>query len=176
MLECYFDMETSLIVFDSCNNIDFSKMKILTIQYQFLNSDKVTILKEWESNEETIIRQFMYVLKNNFYCVFVGKSLEHFDLALLKTKLKQYGMFNMHYYHYFDSVIDLMSILTIMNNGELKGCNKIIPKTDNIDGSQIPLFYENEEYDKIISYIQNETNDILDFYKKIKKYLLDFKV
>jgi len=75
--------------------------------------------------------------------------------------------------------IDLKAFGVIMNKGEFKGSglDKITNKP--IPGTQVPVWYENKEYDKIVDYIEEETVAFLQLnawlYKEMPLFLERFK-
>ena len=145
------------------------KDKIITIQYQELerNTAKpvgdLIILKEWESSEKKIIEKFLesgVIHPYPFKFVPIGYNL-NFEHKFLKQKTEAYGL---PLVNILDKpTIDLRAIGVIMNNGEFKGSglDKITEKPMN--GSQIPTWYENKEYWKIIEYIEAEAKTFIKF-------------
>jgi len=75
--------------------------------------------------------------------------------------------------------IDLRAFGVLMNKGEFKGSglDKITGKETN--GTQVPLWYANKEYSRIIRYIENETKSFIEFnewlYKQMPGLLEKFK-
>ena len=66
-----------------------------------------------------------------------------------------------------------------MNRGEFKGSglDKITGKEGT--GKNVPMWYNNREYELIIRYIKTETNEFIKFnkwlYKKMPEMLIEFK-
>jgi len=75
--------------------------------------------------------------------------------------------------------IDLRAIGILMNKGQFKGSKLSDLTGKKEDGINIPLWYENKEYDKIIDYIINETKEFIKFnawlYKKMPFLLAEFR-
>jgi len=75
--------------------------------------------------------------------------------------------------------IDLRACGIIMNKGEFKGSglDKITGKPH--DGSVVPEWYSNKEYDKIIGYIKKEAEEFTKFcvwlYKELPMLLVKYK-
>mgnify|MGYP001161100666 CR=1 FL=1 len=174
----YFDIETT--------GLDPKKDKILTIQYQELNRNtgepigELKILKEWESSEKEIISQFLTntnVLDNYaFSFVPVGYNL-NFEHNFLRERTKINGLQIVDILN--KPFIDLRVIGILMNKGEFKGSglDKLTGKEG--EGSNIPIWYNNHEYEKIIEYITQEAREFIKFnvwlYKKLPFLLSQFK-
>jgi DNA polymerase III alpha subunit (gram-positive type) len=160
--------------------------KIITIQYQPLDMNTgeaigdLIILKEWESDEENMLRVFMLESEildpYAFSFVAVGYNLS-FEHIFLKSKAKFYNLPEIDILN--KPFIDLKAIGILMNKGQFKGSglDKITGKKTN--GSGIPEFYKNKEYQKIINYITNETEEFIKFhvwlYKEMPKLHSKFK-
>jgi hypothetical protein len=75
--------------------------------------------------------------------------------------------------------LDLKPILVIMNGGNFKGYDKVLPKTNPTTNDTIPQLYAEKKYPEIIKYIEDETKDFIKAYQifkrempKLKQYLL----
>lgn len=160
--------------------------KIITIQYQQLDIytgepvGELVILKEWESSEKDIIRRFVIDSKilddYPFSFVPIGYNL-NFEHNFLKQRAKFHGLIEIDILNH--PFIDLRAVGVLMNKGQFKGSglDKITGKKSN--GMNIPLWYENKEYEKIIDYIKNETLEFIKFniwlYKEMPKLHQRFK-
>ncbi len=162
MSQYYLDIETT--------GLNPEKDKIISIQLQAISrstgesSGELIILKEWESSEKEIIKKFISISQvldeYPFAFIPIGNNL-NFEHNFFKKRaeinnLPQIDILN----HPF---IDLRSICVIMNNGEFKdsGLDKMTGKASN--GKNIPVWYQNKEYDQIIQYIENETEEFIRF-------------
>lgn len=174
----YLDIETT--------GFDPKCDKILTIQYQKLDFSgnaigDLIILKEWESSEKEILTKFIQdtgICSNDkFAFVVIGYNLG-FEHKFLKERsvinsLPEIDILSKPF-------LDLYSIGILMNNGQFKGSglDNISGKKGN--GSTVPIFYENKEYDKIISYIDQETKEFLRLakwlYEKMPALGNEFKI
>jgi hypothetical protein len=178
MRNFYFDIETV--------GLDPKKHKIITIQYQELGRNtgkavgELKILKEWESSEREILEKFIKDSKIEdpypFTFIPMGYNL-NFEHNFLKERTA------IHSLNPLDILtkpfIDLRAFGIIMNKGEFKGSglDKITGK--QMSGKQIPEWYENKEYDKIIKYIKDEAKAFIQLnvwlYKEMPQFLERFK-
>ena len=174
----YFDIETT--------GLDPKTSKVITIQYQELDrktgepAGKLVILKEWESTETNILQKFISDLRvlgpYPFTFVPTGYNL-NFEHNFLKERTTLLSMAPIDILT--KPFIDLRAFGIIMNNGEFKGSglDKITGKP--MDGSQVPHWYTNKEYNKIEAYIEGETKSFLQLnawlYKKMPAFLEQFK-
>jgi len=180
----YFDTEVGYE-----NDIKFSRSldprhyKIITIQYQPLDDSgcplsNLRILKEWESSEEKIIKEFANFItpKKTWDFIPVGYNVI-FDLGFFKARAEKYGMdYDEWMIYHRVPIIDLKHICIGMNgfnfldSGLDKFCNK--PR----DGFLVPEWYLNKEYAKIIDYIRGENEAFICFYQKLREKLPRFRV
>jgi len=174
----YLDIETT--------GLDPEKDKILTIQYQELERNtgeakgELIILKEWESSEKEIIQKFITdtnILDSYaFSFVPVGYCLS-FEHKFLMQRAKMHGLPPIDILN--NPFIDLRAIGILMNGGEFKGSglDKLTGKVS--DGRNIPIFYNNSDYESIVNYIKMETGEFIKFnawlYKKLPDLLKEFE-
>ncbi len=174
----YFDIETT--------GLDPKKSKIITIQYQELDRNtgeatgKLIILKEWELTEKVMIDKFIRDSKidGNYAFNFVPTG---YNLCFEHNFLKERTA--LHSLNPLDILskpfIDLRAFGILMNNGEFKGSGLDKLTGKETSGKEIPIWYENKEYDRIIKYIENETKSFIEFnawlYKEMPDCLEKFK-
>ena len=157
-MNCYLDIETT--------GLDPLHSKIITIQYMELDEDTakprgpLKILKEWESDEKTIIKKFMEVFRpgNDWAFVPIGFNLnfEHkfFWQRCISNSLEPFDIFNRPF-------LDLHTIAVIMNGGRFKGSglDKITNKPSS--GKNILQLYADKNFGEIESYIKKETDEFV---------------
>lgn len=175
MTTYYLDIETT--------GTDPELDKIITIQflprnindYNSLNKPEsfswgnLVVLKEWESSEEDIVKKFhkMFFGTGVWDFIPLGTNLM-FEFNFLFKKFKKYNLRCPEFldYIYKKPSIDIRGILLMSNNLNFKdsGLEKFSEK--KIDGSQVPGWYEKKDYDKIIDYINMETDSFKIFVDK----------
>ncbi|MCD6274501.1 MAG: hypothetical protein J7J15_00530 [Candidatus Aenigmarchaeota archaeon] len=165
-------------------NVSFNpeKYKIITIQYQRIGKyggpvGDLIILKEWESSEENIIKKFSKILcpENKWKFIPVGFNI-YFDLGIFKHRARIYGIHYDNWFIYHNlPVIDIKPICLAMNGFNFKGCglDKFTGKEHS--GAIVPVWYNDGEYNKILDYIQKETQEFLFFYRKLRYHLSGLK-
>jgi len=166
----YLDIETT--------GLDPLRHKIITIQYMELERNtakpvgQLKILKEWESDEKTILTKFIEESGINdsykFTFIPVGFNLqfEHsfFWQRCMSNGLKPIDVLGRPF-------LDLKTVAVIMNRGEFKGAG-----LDNITnkphgGGKIPQWYKEKKYAEIESYIKQEAEEFSSFCSKLYKEL-----
>lgn len=169
----YLDIETT--------GLDPEEDKILTIQYQRLDDrdcgkpiEKLVILKEWESSEEKIVKEFFGIFITENAWGFIPVMQNHlFEFKFLFEKFRKYCGWNIDImkFMFTKPFIDIKYTLVIANNLSFKnaGLDKMTNKESN--GSKIPEWYESKEFKKIESYIQQEAESFIEFFQKIVKKL-----
>ena len=172
----YLDIETT--------GLDPLHSKIITIQYMELerNTGKpvglLKILKEWESDEKTILKRFIedFVPENDWAFVPVGFNLqfEHdfFWQRCISNGLRPVDILK-------GPFLDLKTVVVLMNKGEFKGAalHNITGKPHS--GSNIPNLYSEKKYEEIENYIKNETDEFSKFcvrlYEEMPRLLENMK-
>ena len=158
----YLDIETT--------GLNPYQHKIITIQYMELerNTAKPTgplkILKEWESDEKTILTEFISNsginddYKFNFIPVGFNLQFEHsfFYGRYIANNIKPINMLNRPF-------LDLKTVGVIMNKGEFKGAGLHNLTNKPHGGGNIPQLYAEKKYAEIESYIKNEAEEFSKF-------------
>ena len=160
----YLDIETT--------GLDELRNKIITIQYMELerNTAKpmspLKILKEWESDEKTILTKFIsdFVPESQWAFVPIGFNLqfEHsfFWQRCISNGLQPVDIFN-------GPFLDLKTVAVLMNKGEFKGASLHKMTNKPHGGGNIPQLYGEKKYAEIESYIKNETDEFTNFCSRL---------
>ena len=165
-MNCYLDIETT--------GLDPLQSKIITIQYVELERNTampvgpLKILKEWESDEKTILKKFISDSgvgdKYPFAFIPVGYNLEFehkfFWQRCMSNALQPIDILNKPF-------LDLKTVGVIMNKGEFKGAglDKLTNKPQS--GKNIPRLYDEKKYGEIESYIKKETESFCEWLVKL---------
>ena len=158
--------------------------KIITIQYMALNEETakpegpLKILKEWESDEKTILKRFIEDFRPNDRWAFVpvgyGLGFEHkfFWQRCISNGLTPISILGRPF-------LDLMTVAVLMNGGRFKGAALDDMTSKPHDGSVIPGYYKEKKYAEIERYIKEETDGFSNFcirlYKEMPQLLKLFK-
>ena len=95
---------------------------------------------------------------------------------MLNERLKHYGIGEIDLRCLTQRVsLDIKPILVVMNGGNFKGYDKILPKTNPTSNDMIPKLYSEKKYPEIIKYIEDETKDFIKSYQVLKKELPKLK-
>ena len=177
MANYYLDIETE--------GLDPEVDKIITIQFQKLNWDtgkpigELKILKSWDSSEKDILEEFQKVFGlSEWDFVAHGYNLKFENDFLyqrsVKNKLKKP-------IRLFDSpTVDLHPVGILMNDGQFKGSglDKVTGKKNN--GLACLTFYNAKQYNKVLAYIKQETEEYLKFYswlrERMPKLMAEFQI
>ena len=162
----YLDIETT--------GLDELHNKIITIQYMELdrNTGKpvgpLKILKEWESDEKTILKKFIEEFRPKDRWAFVpigyGLSFEHkfFWQRCISNGLEPINILG-------GPFLDLMTVAVLMNKGEFKGASlhKMTKKPHS--GAIVVQWYDEKKYAEIESYIKTEADEFSNFCVRLYK-------
>jgi hypothetical protein len=126
------------------------------------------ILKEWESDERTILEQFCKVyLKGIWDFIPVGNNLA-FESRFMKHKLKQhFNLEGLRLGH--RPMIDLKHVLVIANGGSFVGYSRFLGKSGL--ARNMEAWYWEGNYDAILGYVRKEVEDFVRTYSFLKKEL-----
>ncbi|MFQ6106028.1 MAG: hypothetical protein ACE5QF_00345 [Thermoplasmata archaeon] len=175
MTEYYFDIETV--------GTDPLMDKIVTIQYQQLVDGNpigdFRVLKEWEEGEKRIIERIIgeKLLQPHWDFVPIGNNLR-FDIIFLMERAQQYGLEKwdageIKQYFFLKPMIDIRPVLILMNAGRFKGSG-LDAFTGKEKGVQVPIWYAEQKYDEILSYVETEREEAIALYREIASLLEAF--
>ncbi len=164
----YLDIETT----------GFSELddKIITIQYMQLDDrtgkpvGSLKILKEWESDEKTILKRFIedFRPKDRWAFVPVGYGLgfenKFFWQRCISNGLEPISILGRPF-------LDLMTVGVLLNHGSFKGAALDDMTSKPRDGSVIPGYYREKKYAEIERYIKEETDGFTTFCSRIYEEL-----
>lgn len=162
----YVDCETT--------GLDCEKEEIVTFQYQEFNLEgnrigELKILNIWELGEKELITQIYNLINPSNVWTFIPILINHtFDYRFFFAKFRKYDLKigeELTYLHNHP-ILDLKPFLIISNNLDFKqyGLNK--PNS----GKVVPEYYKNKEYNKIIDYIKEETEEFFRILPFVIKY------
>ena len=164
----YLDIETT--------GLDPLHSKIITIQYMELDRNTakpigpLKILKEWESDEKTILKRFIedFVPGNQWAFIPIGFNLQ-FEHKFLWQRCISNGLQPVDILD--GPFLDLKTIAVLMNKGEFKGAalHNLTGKPHG--GGNIPQLYDEKKYAEIESYIKKEAEEFSSFCTKLYKEL-----
>ena len=164
----YLDIETT----------GFSELadKIITIQYMSLDEKTgkpvgpLKILREWESDEKTILKKFIEDFRPKDRWAFVpvgyGLGFEHkfFWQRCISNGLEPISILGRPF-------LDLMTVGVLLNRGSFKGAALDDLTSKPHDGSVIPGYYREKKYAEIERYIKEETDGFTAFCSRIYEEL-----
>jgi DNA polymerase III epsilon subunit-like protein len=175
MTEYYFDIETE--------GVDPLVDKIITIQFQEIANGKPVgdfhVLKEWEQGEKRIVEEILDrgVLDADWVFVPIGNNLK-FDIIFVMEKAQQYGLQEWNagkvkYYFFTKPMIDIRSVLVLMNEGKFKGSG-LDAFTGKKKGVHVPIWYQEGKFDEVLTYIETEKDETLALYREVASILGTF--
>ncbi len=172
MTEFYLDFETS--------GISPEQDKIISIQYQMLDTKTgrargpLSMLKEWESSEREMLKEFLEVLNpsNDWDFVPIGYNLK-FELYFLQKRLRRVLRYELSddWLYYGLPRVDIKSTLILINKGKFKGTTMDWFIRREMDDSQIPRWYARKDYGRIEEYVEEEAKRFLHAYQFLKSRL-----
>ena len=136
------------------------------------------ILKEWESDEKTILTRFIsdFVPENDWAFIPIGFNLQ-FEHKFLWQRCISNGLKPIDILD--GPFLDLKTVGVIMNKGEFKGAALHNLTNKPHGGGNIPQLYAEKKYGEIESYIKRETEEFTTFctrlYKELPQLLQLFK-
>ena len=95
---------------------------------------------------------------------------------MLNERLKHYGIGGIDLRCLNERVsLDIKAILVVINGGDFKGYDKVLPKTNPTPNDTIPKLYSEKKYPELIKYIEDETKDFIKSYQVLRKELPKLK-
>jgi len=166
----YFDIETT--------GLDPDKDKILTFQYQELSQvsgtplTKLVIVKEWDydCSEIKILEWLKALLIDSPFWKYVpvGNNLV-FDLSFIAARMRIYFHADVLMQLLNRPFIDIKHVLVMINGGRFRNYSMMIGKEEL--GINVPLWYQNGQYEKIVDYVEMEARAFVRTYGILKRNL-----
>jgi len=163
MPKYYLDIETT--------GLEPSTDKIVTIQYAEIDyitgeqKSELTILKEWETSEQDILEKFLEFMNNiKGFPVYMGFNL-NFEAKFFLERGKLYHLY-IDLFEY--ASVDLRVIAILNNKGKLKG-STLGSLVNKPSGKHTLEYYNAEEFDKILNYVNDESDRIIEFHRLLLK-------
>lgn len=145
--------------------------KVILITYQ-INNGHVFRLKEWESNEQDILRKFYNLVldlqrgQGNDRLRIIGHNILGFDLFFLYNRMRIHKIEDEKWLYQWimnkPEVIDFLQLHLPLNALQTKGLKHDVlaiaygfPVKKTLGSGEIPHYFS-EEYDKIIEYSERE--------------------
>jgi len=170
----YIDIETT--------GLNCIENEVIVIQMKHDN-EPIEIYTIWTSNEKTILKKMINRIleiqaKENYtWCV--GFNSSKFDIPFLYQRCIHNNisspdeLFKILYSNFVH--LDLRQIFYSSNNWRFKGLgwSNVLKAYDYppkiAEGNQIPIWYKEKKYDKIIQYIESEFPAMVDIYWMVRK-------
>jgi hypothetical protein len=154
---------------------------LLTIQYQKIDLatgaplEKLTVLKEWESSEKSIVTTFYSQFFNPevrvTHFIPVGINL-NYAYEMIIAKCKKYNLppiTSLHLY-YERPRLDLGPVLVLLNDGRFAGARLDSFSSKKSDAGRINKWYDNKDFKKIEHTLKDEAEAFLKLFQYLSKY------
>jgi hypothetical protein len=154
---------------------------LITIQYQKIDLatgeplEKLTILKEWESSEKSIVTMFY----NQFFrpevsvthFIPVGVNL-NYEYEMIIAKCKKYHLppVTSHHLYYERPRLDLGPVLVLLNDGRFAGARPDSFSSKKSDAGRINTWYEKKEFRLIEHTLRDEAETFLKLFQYLSRY------
>jgi hypothetical protein len=160
---------------------DPSVDKLITIQYQKIDLtsgeplEKLTILKEWESSEQSIVT----ILYNQFFrpgipvthFIPVGMNLDYaYEMIIAKCKKYHLPAITSHQLYYQRPRFDLGPVIVLLNDGRFAGASLDSFSSKKSDAGRINKWYNNKDFKKIERTLQDDAETFLKLLQYLSKY------
>jgi hypothetical protein len=162
----YLDIETT--------GLDPLHCKIITIQYMELDRNtakpigSLKILKEWESDEKTILKRFIedFVPERQWAFIPIGFNLQ-FEHKFLWQRCISNGLQPVDILN--GPFLDLKTVAVLMNKGEFKGASLHQMTNKPHSGAIVVEWYGEKKYAEIERYIKTEADEFSNFCVRLYK-------
>ena len=159
------------VVFLDMETTGFNPYQDKVVAIQVRRGGKTTIWKEWELGERCVIECFLAFANpiDPKMTSFVGYNVLKFDLPFLTRRADVNGLLNetswetLYSFHY----VDLYQLLGDNYARAESFYEKLAGRTQNTKNKEIPGFYQQRAYDKIVEYIENEMESVELLYKAV---------
>lgn len=154
---------------------------LITIQYQKIDLatgeplEKLTILKEWESSEKSIVTTFY----NQFFrpevrvthFIPVGIHLDYaYEMIIAKCKKYHLPLLSSYQLYYDRPRLDLGPVLVLLNDGRFAGARLDTFSSKKSDAGRINTWYEKKEFRPIEHTLHTEAEAFLKLFQYLSKY------
>lgn len=172
----YLDIET----FSPKDQFQIDDSKIISIQYKDVNGT-FKILKEWESNESEILKNFYEYLKSfqkKENIMIIGHNILRFDIPMLLHRMILHGIDtspNLIDFFHNIFIVDSMQCLLPFNQFKFKGlgseelAKKLKIREPKHKNTEIANFYRERRFDKIEEHIMSDIIFIEDLWWILRK-------
>jgi hypothetical protein len=154
---------------------------LITIQYQKIDLatgeplEKLTILKEWESSEKSILTTFYNQFFNPevrvTHFIPVGIHLDYaYEMIIAKCKKYNLPPVTSHQLYYERPRLDLGPVLILLNDGRFAGARLDTFSSKKSDAGRINTWYEKKEFKPIEHALRDEAETFLKLYQYLSKY------
>jgi len=154
---------------------------LISIQYQKIDLasgeplDELTILKEWESTEKSIVttfyNQFFRPEVSVTHFIPVGVNL-NYEYEMLIAKGKKYHLppVTSQHLYYERPRLDLGPVLVLLNDGRFAGARIDSFSSKKSDAGRINKWYEKKEFKPIEHALRDEAETFLKLFQYLSKY------
>jgi hypothetical protein len=154
---------------------------VITIQYQKIDLtsgeplEKLTILKEWESSEQSIVttlyNQFFRPEMPVTHFIPVGMNLDYaYEMIIAKCRKYHLPAITSHQLYYQRPRFDLGAVIVLLNDGRFAGASLDSFSSKKSDAGRINKWYNNKDFKKIEHTLQDEAETFLKLLQYLSKY------
>jgi hypothetical protein len=154
---------------------------LITIQYQKIDLatgeplEKLTILKEWESSEKSILTTFYNQFFNPevrvTHFIPVGIHLDYaYEMIIAKCKKYNLPPVTSHQLYYERPRLDLGPVLILLNDGRFAGARLDTFSSKKSDAGRINTWYEKKEFKPIEHTLRHDAETFLKLFQYLSKY------